>query len=202
MLAGRFSRPVLEIDHGGVGWRLGASRRREDEDRHHRLDAQQPVVRSLVRGRHETSGELGYDSTVFDSQNDTAKETAHFENLIAAGYKAVLFNPTDADGSIANVRRAKEAGIPVFCIDREINATDAATSQILSDNYSGCVAARRVLRKCVGEEGQLRRNPRPRQGDNNTWNRSKGSTAWSTDYPGLKMVAQQRADFDRARHWR
>ena len=82
-----------------------------------------------------------------------AKEAAHFENVIAGGYAAVLFNPTDADGSIANVRKAKDAGIPVFCIDREINATDAATSQILSDNYSGCVA----LGQYFVEAGRRRR---------------------------------------------
>src|SRR5947207_3483438 len=63
--------------------------------------------------------ELGYDATIFDSQNDTAKEASHFENLIAGGYKAVLFNPTDANGSVANVLKAKAAGVPVFCIDRE-----------------------------------------------------------------------------------
>src|SRR5882724_7296548 len=39
--------------------------------------------------------ELGYVATVFDSQNDTAKEASHFENVIAGGYKAILFNPTD-----------------------------------------------------------------------------------------------------------
>ena len=87
--------------------------------------------------------ELGYDATIFDSQNDTAKEAAHFENIIAGGYKAILFNPTDADGSIANVQKAEEGGRAVFCMDREINSTNAATSQILSDNYSGCVATRR-----------------------------------------------------------
>src|SRR5471030_2790370 len=48
--------------------------------------------------------ELGYDATIFDSQNDTAKEAANFENIIASGYKAIVFNPTDANGSIANVR--------------------------------------------------------------------------------------------------
>src|SRR5471030_469176 len=84
--------------------------------------------------------ELGYEATIFDSQNDTAKEASHFENLIAGGYKAVIFNPTDVNGSVANVLKAKAAGIPVFCIDREINSSDAATSQLLSDNYSGCVA--------------------------------------------------------------
>src|ERR1700758_1429092 len=66
--------------------------------------------------------ELGYDAAVFDSQNDTAKEAAHFDNIISGGYKAILFNPTDAKGSIASVRRATEKGIPVFCIDREIDA--------------------------------------------------------------------------------
>ncbi|HEX4343504.1 MAG TPA: substrate-binding domain-containing protein, partial [Verrucomicrobiae bacterium] len=98
--------------------------------------------------------ELGYDATIFDSQNDTAKEAAHFENLIAGGYKAVLFNPTDANGSVANVLKAKAAGIPVFCIDREINATNAATSQMLSDSYSGCVALGQYFVKTVGTEGQ------------------------------------------------
>jgi ribose transport system substrate-binding protein len=78
--------------------------------------------------------ELGYKATMFDSQNDTAEEAAHFDNVIAAGYSAILFNPTDADGSIANVKRAREAGLPVFCIDREINSADAATAQLLSDN--------------------------------------------------------------------
>ena len=34
-------------------------------------------------------------------------------------------------------------------------------------------------------------------GDNNTWNRSKGFHSVVDVYPGLKMVAQQSADFDR-----
>ena len=55
---------------------------------------------------------LGYEATILDSKNDTATEASHFENVIAAGYKAILFNPTDADGSIVNVVKAKEAGIP------------------------------------------------------------------------------------------
>jgi ribose transport system substrate-binding protein len=62
--------------------------------------------------------ELGYEATIFDSQNNTSKEAEHFENLIAAGYSAVLFNPTDSEGSVSNVKRAKQADVPVFCMDR------------------------------------------------------------------------------------
>jgi ABC-type sugar transport system substrate-binding protein len=142
--------------------------------------------------------ELGYDAVVFDSQNDPAQEATHFENVIASGYAAVLLNPTDADGSIANVRRAKDAGIPVFCMDREINATDAAVSQILSDSYSGCVTLGQFFVKQVGERGEYV-ELLGLVGDNNTWNRSKGFHSVVDRYPDLKMVAQQSADFDRAK---
>jgi ABC-type sugar transport system substrate-binding protein len=142
--------------------------------------------------------ELGYDATIFDSQNDTAKEASHFENLIAGGYKAVLFNPTDANGSIANVQKAKAAGIPVFCIDREINSTNAATAQMLSDSYSGCVKLGQLFVKSVGKEGEYA-ELLGIVGDNNTWNRSKGFHSVVDRYPGLKMVAQQSGEFDRAK---
>lgn len=142
--------------------------------------------------------ELGHDATVFDSQNDTAREAAHFENIIAARYDAILFNPTDANGSIANVRKAKAAGIPVFCIDREINATDAATAQILSDNYSGCVALGQYFVQRVGTNAKYA-ELLGIVGDNNTWNRSRGFHSVVDRYPGLKMAAQQSGEFDRAK---
>ena len=142
--------------------------------------------------------ELGYEATIFDSQNDTAKEAAHFENVIAGGYKAILFNPTDADGSVANVLKAKAAGVPVFCIDREINSTNAATAQMLSDNYSGCVALGQYFVKTVGKDGKYA-ELLGLVGDNNTWNRSKGFHSVVDRFPGLKMVAQQSAEFDRAK---
>lgn len=140
--------------------------------------------------------ELGYEANMFDSQNDTAKEAEHFDNVIAAGYSAILFNPTDSDGSIANVKRATEAGIPVFCIDREINSTDAATAQLLSDNYSGCVELGKYFVEVLGEKGKYV-ELLGLVGDNNTWNRSKGFHSVVDRYEGLEMVAQQNADFDR-----
>ena len=94
--------------------------------------------------------------------------------------------------------RAKAADVPVFCIDREINATDAATAQILSDSYSGCVDIGKYFVETVGEEGQYI-EVLGLPGDNNTWNRSKGFHSVVDRYPGLKMVAQQSADFDRTK---
>jgi ribose transport system substrate-binding protein len=140
--------------------------------------------------------ELGYDATIFDSQNSTETEATHFENIIASGYKAILFNPTDADASIANVKKAKDAGVPVFCIDREINSNDVATSQLLSDNYSGCVELGKYFVEQVGEEAEYA-ELLGLIGDNNTHNRSSGFHSVVDNYEGLKMVSQQSAGFDR-----
>src|SRR5476649_1576622 len=138
---------------------------------------------------------LGYETRIFDSQNNTALETDHFENAIASGYSAILFNPTDANGSVVNVEKAKKAGVPVFCMDREVNSPDA-TSQILSDSYSGCVSLAKYFVQTLHKKG----NYVELLGivaDNNTWARSKGFHSLVDYYPGLKMVAQQSADFDR-----
>lgn len=140
--------------------------------------------------------ELGYEAVLFDSQNNPSKETEHFDNIISSGYKAILFNPTDANGSIVNVKAAKAAGIPVFCMDREINDTNSATSQILSDNYSGCTALGQEFVKNLSGKGTYF-ELLGIVGDNNTWNRSKGFHSVVDQYPELKMLAQQSADFDR-----
>jgi len=139
---------------------------------------------------------LGYEARIFDSQNNTSLEADHFDNVIAAGFDAILFNPTDAEGSVVNAMKAKTAGIPVFCMDREINSTEAATSQILSDNYSGCVAIGKYFVTTMNKKGKYV-EILGLVGDNNTWNRSKGFHSVVDFYPGLTMIAQQSADFDR-----
>ena len=140
--------------------------------------------------------ELGYEAVIFDSQNNSSKETEHFDNIIASGFKAILFNPTDANGSIINVKAAKDAGIPVFCMDREISARDVATCQILSDSYSGCIQIGQYFIKTVGKQGKYA-ELLGLVGDNNTWNRSKGFHQVVDNYPDMVMVSQQSADFDR-----
>ena len=33
--------------------------------------------------------QLGYEATLFDSQNNPSKEAEHFDNILASGYKAI-----------------------------------------------------------------------------------------------------------------
>jgi len=140
--------------------------------------------------------DLGYEAVIYDSQNNSAREAEHFDNVIAMGYDAILFNPTDADGSVLNVTRARDAGIPTFCMDREINSRDAAVTQLLSDNFTGCVKLGQYFVREMNQQGTYV-EILGLVGDNNTWNRSRGFHSVVDEFPGLVMVAQQSADFDR-----
>ncbi|KAF2515668.1 D-ribose ABC transporter substrate-binding protein [Flavobacterium foetidum] len=152
----------------------------------------------LAESAAENSRKLGYEAKIFDSQNNPAIESDNFENLISSGYDAILLNPTDSDGSISSILKAKTAGIPVFCMDREVNTDDAATSQILSDNYSGCVSIGIEFVKELKEKGKYV-EILGLVGDNNTWARSKGFHSVVDHFPNLKMVAQQSGNFDRTK---
>lgn len=150
----------------------------------------------LAESAASRARDLGYKANIFDSQNNSAKEAEHFDNIISMGYDAILFNPTDADGSVLNVVRAKEAGIPTFCMDREINAKEAAATQLLSDNFTGCVKLGQYFVRQMNKKGNYV-EILGLVGDNNTWNRSNGFHSVVDQFPELKMVAQQSADFDR-----
>ena len=140
----------------------------------------------------------GHPATIFDSQNDPAKEAAHFENLVTSGYRAVLLDATDAKGSVANALQATRAGVPVFTMDREIDSREAAVSQVLSDNYAGAEAIGEYFVEQLGEHGNYV-ELLGIVGDNNTWNRSRGFHSVVDRFPGFRMLAQQSADFDRSR---
>ncbi|NBC66573.1 MAG: substrate-binding domain-containing protein [Bacteroidetes bacterium] len=150
----------------------------------------------LANTAADRAREMGYEAVIFDSQNNSAKEAEHFENIIASGFDAILLNPTDADGSIVNVQMAKDAGVPTFCMDREVNSKDAAVTQILSGNFSGCVKIGEYFVEQLNGTGKYA-ELLGLVGDNNTWNRSMGFHSVVDKYPDLEMVAQQSADFDR-----
>ena len=139
--------------------------------------------------------ELGYEAVLFDSQNNPSKEQEHFDNLLSSGYKAVLFNPTDADGSAVNAKAAARVGVGVFCMDREINEPGACVTQILSDNYSCCIQLGQYFVEVMNGRGNYV-EILGIVGDNNTWARSRGFHSVVDCYEDLHMLSQQTADFD------
>ena len=99
-----------------------------------------------------------------------------------------------ADATVAAVKKAKAAGIPSFLVDREINTTGDAVAQIVSNNYQGAVLGAEEFVRLMGEEGDYV-ELLGKETDTNAHIRSKGYNDTISQYPKLKKVAEQSANW-------
>ena len=82
-----------------------------------------PFFKTEADVAQRTAEELGYDTLVLVHDDDPNRQDELFDTAIARGAAAIILDNAGADASIGAVQKAKDAGIPCFLIDREINAT-------------------------------------------------------------------------------
>jgi erythritol transport system substrate-binding protein len=138
--------------------------------------------------------ELGYDTLVFSHGDDANKQNELFDTAITRKAAAIILDNAGADATVAAVQKAKAAGIPSFLIDREINATGVAVAQIVSNNYQGATLGAEQFVKLMKEKGNYVELV-GRESDTNAGIRSKGYHDVIDQYPDLKMVARQSANW-------
>ena len=153
-----------------------------------------PFFKSEAVGAEAKAKELGYETLVLVHDDDANKQNELFDTAIARGAAAIVLDNAGADASIAPVEKAKKAGIPSFLIDREINKTDVAVAQIVSNNYQGAKLGGEEFVKLMGEEGPYVELV-GKESDTNAGIRSQGYHDVIDQYPDLKMVARQSANW-------
>ena len=137
---------------------------------------------------------LGYETLVLTHNDDAALQDQLYDTAIARGAAAIILDNAGADASIAAVRKARDAGIPSFLIDREINVTGAAVAQLVSNNYQGATLGAEEFVRLMGEEGPYV-ELLGRESDTNAPIRSQGFHDIIDQYPNLELVAQQSANW-------
>ncbi len=153
-----------------------------------------PFFKAEADGAAAKAVELGYEVMVLVHDDDANKQNELFDSAIAAGVKAIILDNAGADASVAAVQKAKDAGIPSFLIDREITATGVAVSQIVSNNYQGAQLGAEEFVKLMGEAGEYAELV-GKESDTNAGIRSQGYTDVIAQYPDLKLVAKQTANW-------
>jgi erythritol transport system substrate-binding protein len=153
-----------------------------------------PFFKAEADGADAKAKELGYETLVASHDDDANKQSELIDTAIARGAKAIILDNAGADATVAAVQKAKDAGIPSFLIDREINATGVAAAQIVSNNYQGAQLGAQEFVKLMGEKGTYVELV-GKESDTNAGIRSKGYHDVIDAYPDLKMVAQQSANW-------
>jgi erythritol transport system substrate-binding protein len=153
-----------------------------------------PFFKAEAVGAEKKAKELGYETLVLVHDDDANKQSQLIDTAIGRGAKAIILDNAGSEASIAAVQKAKDAGVPSFLIDREINATGVAVSQIVSNNYQGAQLGAEQFVKLMGEKGNYV-ELLGREADLNAGIRSKGYHDVIDDYPEMKMVSQQSANW-------
>jgi len=140
---------------------------------------------------------LGYETLVLSHDDDPTKQSQEIDTAISRKAAAIVLDNAGADVSIGAVQKAKDAGIPSFLIDREINQTGIAVAQIVSNNAQGAALGGQQFATLMNGQGsyaELTGKPT----DTNAGVRSQGYHSILDQYPGMSMVAQQSANWDQA----
>jgi ribose transport system substrate-binding protein len=155
-----------------------------------------PFFVSLRDGAQAEANAVGIKLIAVDAQNDAAKQIAGVEDLIQKKTPVILLNPADSDAVANVVKEATAAGIKVISLDRAVNGAEVS-SHIASDNVAGGRMAGEFLLKKLGGKGNLVELVGI-PGSSAARERGEGFDAAIEGKPGVKVVAKQPANFDRA----
>lgn len=139
--------------------------------------------------------ELGYETTSDSHDDDPNKQSELIDAAISSGAVAIVLDNAGADVTIGAVQKAVDAGIPVFLIDREINQTGLATSQIVANNSQGAGLVAEAFGAALEGKGTYV-ELLGRETDTNAAVRSEAYHSVLDQYPDLEMVAQETANWD------
>jgi len=142
----------------------------------------------------ETAEKLGYGTLLMVHDDDPNKQSQLIDQAIAAGVAAIVIDNAGADATIAPAQRATDAGIPVFLIDREMNAQGIAKGQYIANNYQGATLGAEEFVRLLGEAGNWVELV-GMETDNAALIRSKGYHDIIDQFPDMVMVARETANW-------
>lgn len=155
-----------------------------------------PFFVTVTEGVQKAADEHGIKLVVTDAQNDPQIQLKDVENLLTQNPAALIIDPTDSDAIVPAIEAANAAGVPVFTMDREANAGDVISHIGYDAIKSGNLAAQYIV-DSLGGEGKVV-ELQGIMGTNVAQDRSAGFNQVIAENPGIEIVAQQVANFDRA----
>jgi len=129
---------------------------------------------------------LGGELLVVDGNMDVQKQTSGVEDMLRQKIDFLLFNPVDSDAGETAVKLAKEAGVPVLCLDAD--SAGPRDLFIVSNNVeAGELCAKYVAERLKGKGNVVVVNGNP---VSSTRDRREGVTNVFKNYPDIKIVSE------------
>ena len=153
-----------------------------------------PFFKAEADAAKAEAEKLGYETSVASHDDDPNKQSELIDAAISQGAVAIILDNAGADASVGPIQKAKDAGIPVFLVDREINETGIASAQIVANNAQGAAAVAEEFVAALPKGKYIELTGK--ESDTNAGVRSAAYASVISQYPDLEQVAQETANWD------
>lgn len=143
--------------------------------------------------------ERGYEISITDAQNDTAKQVSDVEDLVSQNLDYLILSPREFEGLTAGILAAKDADIPVILVDREAEGVPGEdfVTFIGSDYiWEGEQAANWIIDNVGDDIGIVELTGTP--GASAAADRHQGFTDAVEQHSEINIIASQTAEFSRS----
>lgn len=160
------------------------------------LNLSSEFIVMLDKAMKEKADELKVKLIVNDAQRNAERQVQQVESFIAQRVDAIILNPCEVDASSPAVLKSRAAGIPIINVNSETR--DEPTAFVGSrDEESGKIAMEYIAKRLngkgnivimqgfMGQAAQLKRD--------------EGAKDVLKKFPEIKLLAQQTAEWDRAK---
>jgi ribose transport system substrate-binding protein len=155
-----------------------------------------PFYKAMADGVKDEAQKMGIEAYVLSADDKLEKQISDVEDLIQKKIDVLLINATQA-GAQAVIEKAGKANIKVITLQRQIPSA-AVASHIGTDNVViGKLGAEWLANRLGGKGNVVVLEGIP--GAASSEDRKKGAAEVFPKYSGIKVVAQQTAEYDRVK---
>lgn len=187
---------ALAIMLGGCGRPAAPPERRQPVIGVSLLNLSSEFIVMLHQAMERKARELDVKLVVHDAQRSAEKQVQQVENFVAQRVDAIILNPCEVDASSPAVDRAVAAGIPVVNVNSEtrsvptafVGSRDEESARLAMEFIAQRLHGRGnvvMMHGYMGQAAQLKRD--------------QGAREVLAKYPGLQLLADQSAEWDRAK---
>jgi len=157
---------------------------------------QNPYFVSMKQGIDQEASKEGVTVAFSDSNDDASKQANDVLNFTSQKVSVVVLNPVDSSAVAASVKALNQAGIPVLTVDRTADS-GTVLAHIGTNNVTAGEIESTTLFKGMGGKGTIAvLDGVP--GASPTIDRGTGIKNILKQTPGIQVVAEQTANFQRA----
>ena len=157
-----------------------------------------PFYTNLIKGEKDGAAKYGMNIDLQNGNGDLSGQIAVIQQFIAKKVDLILVSPSDPEGIAPVIKQANDAGIPVISVNSTVGKSAQVVTYVGADDYEFGQKQGEMLAKAF-PNGASVGYILGHLGVSAQTLREQGLMDYLNNYPNIKIITKQSADWDNAK---